>query len=855
MNKKHLAATICIQIICLCAIAWTLTRNSVAPVEAHVLYQASTATPTPTPVPPFLGPIYYDEEYIWKIFDHQLPGDYAPLPLFPGVRHYDNTLHNPPTSEYGYDGHIGIDYSLIYEPVLASAGGVVEVAGWSNAANHRLGYGLRVVMSYAANADYTTIYGHLSTLNVETGDEIEIDPTDPGNRNRIIGISGNTGHVFNNDGDCAPIPDSGPNCGQHLHFETRRNGVYVNPYGWIGSVPDPWALHDDGTVSHYLWANQPAVLSTQYIDSGPQGTPVDEPPLNEARLIIDNASHDFTVENSTCWIWGLGDGSFNGDYRRAQTTDGGVGKCASVSARWTIHPDAFSPAGDYDVFAHIPDRADAALSAFYTIQHNGQTDQAIIVQAAYGSNPEHDAWAYLGRYEFAMSNSIGEYVELTNETLLEDDIGHWVTADAIKLLPADPTPPPVDVIYVSFANDGVVGNVAYADEDILAYDTNSGQWFLFFDGSDLGFAANGLDAFLFSEGNIFFSLNEPHMYLYDDSDVLQFAPTSLGEQTAGTITRYLRGATVGLTDPAEDIDALALAVDGRLLLSTIGQATVKGGPFADEDLFAYNGNQEFSLYLDGTVVQADDIVAASLDADDEEHPLYLALEYAFAGGGTDILRYTPTQEVATLFWNGSAHGLGASAINGLVVGNWEWPCGTAGIFRNGGFESALSCWYVDHYGSDIGNWELYTDDAHTGQNSANGRLTLTEASGAMLYSEPFDMMPNTRYRFSFYGKTIESNLAGTFTGLIAYWNGSTSAGGTIILSTAISAMPGVWTWYSTDYVCPPPEADSARFNFYVNLADLDPSDDLTSPESQVDSVLIDDVRIESQTGMCPLLNP
>lgn len=213
MNKKHLITAICIQAMCFCIIVWILTHNSAAPVEARVLYQESTATPTstptPTPVPPFLGALFYDEEYVWKIFDHQLPGDYDSV-LYPGVMHYDAVIHNPPASEYGYDGHIGIDYSLVYEPVLASAGGVIEVAGWSNPANHRLGYGLHVVMSHDANADYKSIYGHLSTLNVRTGDEIEIDPNDPGNRNRIIGISGNTGRVFNDNGDCAPIPDSGP---------------------------------------------------------------------------------------------------------------------------------------------------------------------------------------------------------------------------------------------------------------------------------------------------------------------------------------------------------------------------------------------------------------------------------------------------------------------------------------------------------------------------------------------------------------------------------------------------------------------------------------------------------------------
>ncbi|MCZ7667273.1 MAG: hypothetical protein M5U34_08715 [Chloroflexi bacterium] len=96
--------------------------------------------PQPLHPSPFLGPIYYGEEYVWKVFDHQFPLDYDSV-LYPGVMHYDAVIHNPPASEYGYDGHIGIDYSLEYEPVLASADGVVDVADWSNSANHRLGMG------------------------------------------------------------------------------------------------------------------------------------------------------------------------------------------------------------------------------------------------------------------------------------------------------------------------------------------------------------------------------------------------------------------------------------------------------------------------------------------------------------------------------------------------------------------------------------------------------------------------------------------------------------------------------------------------------------------------------------------
>ncbi|MCP4427873.1 MAG: LamG domain-containing protein, partial [Chloroflexi bacterium] len=54
------------------------------------------------------------------------------------------------------------------------------------------------------------------------------------------------------------------------------------------------------------------------------------------------------------------------------------------------------------------------------------------------------------------------------------------------------TPPPTgsDVIYVSSTTGGSVDGVAFVDEDILAYDTGTGTWSLYFDGSDVGLGAD-----------------------------------------------------------------------------------------------------------------------------------------------------------------------------------------------------------------------------------------------------------------------------------------------------------------------------------------------------------------------------
>ncbi|MCL4872287.1 MAG: peptidoglycan DD-metalloendopeptidase family protein, partial [Anaerolineae bacterium] len=244
MRQNTIFTTLTIQFIWVCVLSATIRMN-----ESSVLYASDLSVATPQP---FLGEIYYGQEDVWQVFDHELPG---PTDNNDYVVHHDGIRYNSvtitpspgptltpnltatPTAAppyipggYGYTGHAGIDYSLKYVPVLAPSSGQVILAGWSNSANHRLGYGLHVRMSHTANGNYTTWYGHLSTLAVKTDQIITIDMEDPSNRTRILGISGNTGYVFGGNGlDCGPITGgSGAlTCGQHLHFEVRAVGDVV----------------------------------------------------------------------------------------------------------------------------------------------------------------------------------------------------------------------------------------------------------------------------------------------------------------------------------------------------------------------------------------------------------------------------------------------------------------------------------------------------------------------------------------------------------------------------------------------------------------------------------------------------
>lgn len=98
--------------------------------------------------------------------------------------------------------HTGIDLAANPgTPVKAANGGVVIFAGWNS-----WGYGNTIVLSHGP---FSTVYGHLSSINVGCGQIISAG--------QVIGGVGNTGN------------SSGP----HLHFEIRYLDVPQNPVATI----------------------------------------------------------------------------------------------------------------------------------------------------------------------------------------------------------------------------------------------------------------------------------------------------------------------------------------------------------------------------------------------------------------------------------------------------------------------------------------------------------------------------------------------------------------------------------------------------------------------------------------------
>lgn len=144
----------------------------------------------------------------------------------------------------GIDGHNGHDWVMpAGTRLLAVAAGEVIAAGIDPSffcpslsrivTDQRF---VEILHEPLGNERFSSVYVHLSRTHVRVGDRISSGQT--------IGLSGNTG--------CSTEP--------HLHFTVWRHTntntgspVRIDPFGWDGDGADPWAAHEQGAESVWLW--------------------------------------------------------------------------------------------------------------------------------------------------------------------------------------------------------------------------------------------------------------------------------------------------------------------------------------------------------------------------------------------------------------------------------------------------------------------------------------------------------------------------------------------------------------------------------------------------------------------------
>lgn len=213
------------------------------------------------------------------------------------------------------------------------------------------------------------------------------------------------------------------------------------------------------------------------------------------------------------------------------------------------------------------------------------------------------------------------------------------------------------VILLSLGSSGELesdnAELEYRDEDIISYVPGTGALSIYFDGSAYGLQELDLRDFeLLAEGGFIFTGNKPFTVNntngtvpgtlppleVDDSDIVRY------HADTDSFSLFLAGSEIGLTSDGEDIDALAFAADGRLLISTIGGATVNGPTGEvkanDEDLIACDlGLSPVTcvLYFEGSDVRlndgSEDLMAAWVDPTSETH--YFSTKGSFDVEGSD----------------------------------------------------------------------------------------------------------------------------------------------------------------------------------------------------------------------------
>jgi hypothetical protein len=195
----------------------------------------------------------------------------------------------------------------------------------------------------------------------------------------------------------------------------------------------------------------------------------------------------------------------------------------------------------------------------------------------------------------------------------------------------------------------------------------SGTWSLRFDGSDVGLAGLAIDGLaVLPNGDLLLSftvdsnvpglIGGPSGLIVDDSDIVRFAPTSLGATTSGTLTFYFDGSDVGLSGSTEDVDGIALAQDGKLIVSTLSNVTANGASGAGEDLLLFNATSlgaatagSFTVLFDGSDVGLSGS-PENVDATTRTQAGQLLWSTSglfsvpgVSGADEDVIRFTPTQ--------------------------------------------------------------------------------------------------------------------------------------------------------------------------------------------------------------------
>ncbi|MEL7050733.1 MAG: hypothetical protein AAGM45_02980, partial [Cyanobacteria bacterium J06588_5] len=196
----------------------------------------------------------------------------------------------------------------------------------------------------------------------------------------------------------------------------------------------------------------------------------------------------------------------------------------------------------------------------------------------------------------AEGDLFGNVVAIEGDALLVGAVGDDDGGDnsgAAYLFESSQSTASQDLTYVSFDSSGEIADLRFKNDDILAFNPETADWSMYLDGSDIGLRDTDIDAFdILADGSVVFSVSTTttlaDIGTVGSADLVRFIPTSTGSDTVGSFELYFQGEDVGLSTCSENIDALDVLPDGRLVISTTGDFQVtndKAGK--DDDLLLF----------------------------------------------------------------------------------------------------------------------------------------------------------------------------------------------------------------------------------------------------------------------------
>ena len=242
-------------------------------------------------------------------------------------------------------------------------------------------------------------------------------------------------------------------------------------------------------------------------------------------------------------------------------------------------------------------------------------------------------------------------------------------------------------LYLSSTTGGWMGDVRFRDEDILACDGANGGWQLTtrlrdfgitIDVTAMAFLPDGTQLLVFNRDT-----NVPEIGAVTGRDIVHF------DKATGQFALYFQGSDVGLIRNRERIDGLAVLADGSLVISLRGRLRMADGTrYNDEDLLRFvptmlgdETRGEWSLYLDGS-----DIGLGSAGGDIRDFwinevagDIYFANRSGFTLGDqlvtmSDIAvcHVTSLGDDSAcdldIFWRGADFGFGDEKIDAMEIG-------------------------------------------------------------------------------------------------------------------------------------------------------------------------------------------